>query len=60
MRRTRSFSFLSATLMAFVLGSSAAFGAGSVDKAKIDAVLSGLTDSKALVGVSALVYQDGH
>jgi CubicO group peptidase (beta-lactamase class C family) len=59
MRRTGSLSFLSA-LVILVLDSSAALGAGNVDKAKVDAALSGLTDSKALVGVSALVYQDGH
>jgi len=60
MRRTRSLSSLSATWLALALGSSAALGAASVDKSKVDAALSSLTDSKALVGVSALVYQDGH
>jgi len=33
--------------------------AGEVDKARIDAALKAFTDSGALVGVSALVYQDG-
>lgn len=37
-----------------------AIAAGKVDKARIDAALSGLVDSKKLVGVSALVYEDGH
>jgi CubicO group peptidase (beta-lactamase class C family) len=37
-----------------------AFGAGKVDKARIDAALGGLVQSQALVGVSALVYEDGH
>ncbi len=60
MQRTGSFASLSATWLALVLGSGAALGAGTVDKSKIDAALSSLTGSKALVGVSALVYQDGH
>ncbi len=34
--------------------------AAPIDRAKIDAALGALVDSKALVGVSALVYQDGH
>jgi hypothetical protein len=37
---------------AAVLGLDSALGAGLVDKAKIDAALSGLTNSGALVGVS--------
>jgi CubicO group peptidase (beta-lactamase class C family) len=44
---------------AAVLGLDSALGAGLVEKAKIDAALSGLTNSGALVGVSALVYEDG-
>ncbi len=51
-----------------VLGSAATLGgaalaaaaANRVDRTKIDAALSGFIQSKALVGVSALVYQDGH
>ncbi len=53
MQRTGSFASLSATWLALVLGSGAALGAGTVDKSKIDAALSSLTGSKALVGVSA-------
>jgi CubicO group peptidase (beta-lactamase class C family) len=37
-----------------------AMGATPVDKARIDDTLRGFIDSRALVGVSALVYQDGH
>lgn len=37
-----------------------ACAAAKIDKATIDAALSGIIQSKALVGVSALVYQDGH
>ena len=50
-----------AILATAFLGSGAwAAAAGKIDKARIDAVLSGLVESKALVGVSALVYEDGH
>ncbi len=43
-----------AALMALALGPAAAAG---LDKARIDAALSGFIDSHALVGVSALVYE---
>jgi CubicO group peptidase (beta-lactamase class C family) len=43
-----------------VLGPAAAQCAGSIDKTKIDAALSGFISSGSLVGVSALVYRDGH
>ena len=46
-------------LFAAVLMSQTALGAGHIDKAKIDAALSGFIESKALVGVSALVFEDG-
>lgn len=52
----RAISFLLAT----ILTSSSAFAAPPIDKAKIDAALGGIINSNALVGVSALVYQDGH
>lgn len=43
-----------------LLTTRAAFAAPPIDKSRIDATLRGFIDSKALVGVSALVYQDGH
>jgi CubicO group peptidase (beta-lactamase class C family) len=43
-----------------LLATGQAQSAAKIDKAKIDAALGGLVASKALVGVSALVYQDGH
>jgi len=43
---------------ALICGS--AYAASKIDKTTIDAALSGIIQSKALVGVSALVYQDGH
>jgi CubicO group peptidase (beta-lactamase class C family) len=43
-----------------LIGPNAVFAAVAIDKAKIDAALNGFIESKALVGVSALVYQDGH
>ena len=46
-------------LLATILTSSSVFAAPPVDKAKIDAALGGIINSNALVGVSALVYQDG-
>ena len=47
-------------MLAVLLGPPAALGADRIDKAAIDAALSRFTESKALVGVSALVYEDGH
>jgi CubicO group peptidase (beta-lactamase class C family) len=47
-------------LLSVLLGSSTALAAPPIDKAKLDAALSGVITSNALVGVSALVYQDGH
>jgi CubicO group peptidase (beta-lactamase class C family) len=47
------------TMVIVVLGADAAFGAGQIDKARIDAALSGFIQSRALVGVSALVYENG-
>ena len=47
-------------VFAAALGWQPALGAAAVDKAKIDRALRGFIESKALVGISALVYQDGH
>jgi len=47
-------------LLAAVLTTTTASAAPPIDKARIDAALSGIISSNALVGVSALVYQDGH
>jgi CubicO group peptidase (beta-lactamase class C family) len=52
--------FVIAAISAVLLGSGVAVAAAKVDKAAIDAALSRFTESKALVGVSALVYEDGH
>src|SRR6202042_1815505 len=60
MKTNRALKILSGMLFAAVFGLDAALGASPIDKAKIDAVLSGFVDSHALVGVSALVYADGH
>ncbi len=46
-------------MFAAMLVSQTALGASHIDKTKIDAALSSLIESKALVGVSALVYEDG-
>jgi CubicO group peptidase (beta-lactamase class C family) len=43
-----------------MLVSQASLAASHIDKTKIDAALSRLIESNALVGVSALVYEDGH
>src|ERR1700733_13085873 len=47
-------------LLATILTSSSVFAAPPIDKDRIDAALGGIINSNALVGVSALVYQDGH
>ena len=60
MQTIRALKILFGTFFAAVLSLHPALGAGLVDKAKIDAALSGFIDSGALVGVSALVYEDGH
>ena len=52
--------FAIASLLAGLLTTGAALAAPPIDKSTIDAALSGIINSKALVGVSALVYQDGH
>ncbi|HEY2676765.1 MAG TPA: serine hydrolase domain-containing protein [Steroidobacteraceae bacterium] len=54
----RSALMIAATI--FAAAAAIAQGAAPIDKASIDQALRGLIDSKALVGVSALVYQDGH
>lgn len=59
MKKTRSMLVMSAAILA-MFGAQAAPGTGKVDKASIDAALSRFIESKALVGVSALVYEDGH
>ena len=50
---------VSATMLAVLLATGIARGAGQIDKEMIDATLSGFIQSRALVGVSALVYQNG-
>lgn len=47
-------------VLSAILASTSVVAAPPIDKAKIDAALSGIINSNALVGVSALVYQDGH
>ena len=47
-------------VIAAALAGHLALGAAAVDKSKIDGALQGFIESKALVGISALVYQDGH
>ncbi len=59
----RSAALTLASIAAVVLGTGTVLGDAvdrHVDKTKIDAALGGFIQSKALVGVSALVYQDGH
>src|ERR1700738_4246728 len=60
MRKARAPFVMSPAILALLLGSGVAVGAGKIDKATIDAALSRFTESKALVGVSALVYEEGH
>jgi CubicO group peptidase (beta-lactamase class C family) len=60
MKIIRALTMSLGAIFSIVLGSAAAPAGSSVDKAKIDATLSGFIDSGALVGVSALVYEDGH
>jgi CubicO group peptidase (beta-lactamase class C family) len=54
--------FAGALLLAGCTSMNAPAPAGTphIDTARIDAALKGLTDSGKLVGVSALVYKDGH
>ena len=47
-------------LLSGLLGLNTALAAPPIDKSKTDAALGGIIHSNALVGVSALVYQDGH
>ncbi len=47
-------------IFAVLLGLQPALGANRIDKSTIDASLRGFIESKALVGVSALVYEGGH
>ena len=47
-------------VLSAILTSTSALAAPPIDKARIDAALSSIIHSNALVGVSALVYQDGH
>jgi CubicO group peptidase (beta-lactamase class C family) len=60
MKSIRALKTWPGALFAAALMVNAAPGAGLVDKAKIDSALSGFIDSHALVGISALVYEDGH
>jgi CubicO group peptidase (beta-lactamase class C family) len=48
-----------AAMSVTVLCASAASATGQIDKSRIDAALSGFIQSRALVGVSALVYENG-
>ncbi len=48
-----------APALGLLLGHGAAFAANLIDKARVDAALNGFIESRALVGVSALVYEDG-
>jgi CubicO group peptidase (beta-lactamase class C family) len=50
---------LAAAVGAGLSGTRAAFAHGRIDPSKIDAALKGFIQSNALVGVSALVYEDG-
>src|SRR6201996_7058246 len=59
MKKT-SLGLLAGALCIFTFGSTAAVAEGKVDKARIDAALSQIIQSGKLVGVSALVYEDGH
>jgi CubicO group peptidase (beta-lactamase class C family) len=59
MSRMRELLFVCGVIVAASFAPTVAVGAGKVDKAKIDAALSSLVQSRALVGVSALVYEDG-
>jgi CubicO group peptidase (beta-lactamase class C family) len=47
-------------VFAAALGWQTALGAQPIDKVRIDDALRALIESKSLVGISALVYQDGH
>jgi CubicO group peptidase (beta-lactamase class C family) len=60
MKNKSTQAMLAVAVFAVALGWQPALGAAAVDKAKIDGVLQGFIESKALVGISALVYQDGH
>jgi CubicO group peptidase (beta-lactamase class C family) len=57
---TLRFGLVGLALIIAILGANLAQSAGNIDKAKIDAALGGFIASKSLVGVSALVYEDGH
>src|SRR5580698_3777582 len=59
MNTNRTARLLFGTFFGAVFGLHPAWGAGLIDRAKIDAALSGFIDSHALVGVSALVYEEG-
>jgi CubicO group peptidase (beta-lactamase class C family) len=59
MKTNPALKILFGVLLAAVFGADAALGASLIDKAKIDAALGGFIESHALVGVSALVYEDG-
>jgi CubicO group peptidase (beta-lactamase class C family) len=60
MKIIRALTLLLGAIFSIVHGSAAAPAGSSIDKAKIDATLGGFIDSGALVGISALVYEDGH
>jgi CubicO group peptidase (beta-lactamase class C family) len=60
METIRALKTLTGVLFAAAIMVNAAPGASLLDKATIDSALSGFIDSHALVGISALVYEDGH
>lgn len=61
MRTNRALRAAGATLAVLLgAGIAGACAADKIDNARIDEALSGLIQSKALVGVSALIYEDGH
>jgi CubicO group peptidase (beta-lactamase class C family) len=47
------------TILALALAPALCVGASLIDKARVDATLGGFIESHALIGVSALVYEDG-
>jgi CubicO group peptidase (beta-lactamase class C family) len=60
MKLKRIWAVMLGAMFGAALAGQPALGAAPVDKTKIDAALRGFIESKALVGISALVYQDGH
>lgn len=59
MKVKRTVAMLSSAILGVFLGWGPALGANRIEPAKIDAALRGFIESGALVGVSALIYEDG-